>query len=104
MRLPGVQAGRQSIDIQRQSTHRDREGEYAGMSTVALSARHPSEAAYVALWGQAGPGPAPNSEPAFGDEWMGDAETWCAAAEATPVLGATLRAHSVDWSFWQSDL
>ena len=98
------EAGGRGNDIQRQFTQLDLDGEYVGMSGVRLSVRYPSDAGYVALWGKAGPGPAPATEPAFGDEWVGDAEAWCAAVEATPVFTAALRTVAADWSFWQSDI
>jgi hypothetical protein len=98
------EAGSRGIDIQRQFTHLDRDGDYVGMSGVILSVRYPSDGGYVALWGKAGPRPAPLTEPAFGDEWVGGAEAWCAGAEATPVLAQALRTVTHDWSFWQSDI
>jgi hypothetical protein len=97
------EGGERGMDIQRQLTHRDSDGEYAGMSSVTLSVALTSATEPVTLWGRAGTGPAPAVEPAFG-EWVGGAAAWCAAAEATPALDAALSARTVDWSFWQSDI
>jgi hypothetical protein len=49
------------MDIRRQFTHRDRDGEYAGMSHVSLSVGAGTDAGYVTLGAEPGPDPPPRS-------------------------------------------